>query len=66
MQVDLFGNPIGSSHPVVDILGQEHKSVAKMIEFWNKEYESISPLESPPFLTKGQSCCNRLRHVSDG
>ena len=48
MQVDLFGNPIGSSHPVVDILGQEHKSVAKMIEFWNKEYESISPLESPP------------------
>ena len=48
MQIDLFGNPIGSSHPVVDILGQEHKSVATMIEFWNKEYESISPLESPP------------------
>ena len=48
MQFDLFGNPIGSSHPVVDILSQEHKSVAKMIEFWSKEYESISPLESPP------------------
>jgi DNA modification methylase len=48
MQVDLFGNPIGGSHSVVDILGQEHKSVATMIEFWNKEYESISPLESPP------------------
>lgn len=46
--MDLFGNPIGSLHTVVDILGQEHKSIAEMIEVWNKEYESISPLESPP------------------
>ena len=53
MQVDLYGNPIGSSHPVVDILGQKHKSVAKMIEFWGKEYESISSLESPPHFFLG-------------
>ena len=48
MQLDLFGNPIGTSTPIVDILGQKHDSVAAMIEFWNDECDSVMALESPP------------------
>jgi len=48
MQLDLFGRPIGSSSPIVDIFGQEHQSIAKMIEFWSDKYGSLLNLESPP------------------
>lgn len=48
MQFDLFGRPIGSSTPIVDILGQEHQSIAKMIEFWSDKYDSLLNLDSPP------------------
>lgn len=48
MQFDLFGNPIGSSTPTVDIFGQRYQSIAKMIEFWGDKYDLVSNLESPP------------------
>ena len=48
MQLDLFGNPIGSSTPIVDIFGQEHDSVAAMIGYWRDEFDPISEVESPP------------------
>jgi len=47
MQLDLFGNPIGSSTLIVDILGQEHQSIAKMNGFWSDKYDSLN-LDSPP------------------
>ena len=48
MQFDLFGRPIGSCSSLVDIFGQEHQSIAKMIEFWSDKYDSLLNLESPP------------------
>jgi len=48
MQFDLFGNPIGSSTPIVDIFSQKHQSIAKMIEYWSDEYDLVLNLESPP------------------
>ena len=52
MQRDLFGKPISSNRPTVDILGKEYESFAKMTEYWSEKYDSAN-LETPPHFYLG-------------